>query len=103
MLNKLYELGQNVESEGTEGLYPIAAYDGEKGAVMFTHFADEDDTPAKAVELSLSGLTGEKKVTVYLSDSERDFEVVGEKVIDAEDLTLELTAPLFGTYLITIE
>ncbi len=104
MFNKLFSLGNAVSYDcKADNLYTVAAAAEGKGAVMLTHFNDDDLAQPKKVMLDLSGLTGEKRVKVWLTDSERDMELIGERVMDGEDMTIELTVPLFGVYLITVE
>ncbi len=102
MFNILYRMGEAVAVSRTKGhdifLAAAKGKDG-SGAIMLTHFSENDDTPEKEVRIQLSGLSGPKKAEVYTLDSEHDMELT-ESFTVSESLTL--TLPLFTTVLIKV-
>ena len=71
----LYELGTEVEvSEDKDGIYTLAATNGDKGGIIITNYHSED----KECTLNISGLSGEKTCEIYVTDIDRKHEKVGE-------------------------
>lgn len=105
MYNTLYQLGGEVESSvDTEGVYALAAADGNEAAALVTYYLDNDDAPATDVKVSLSGLPeGAWKVSYRLLDAEHDNELVREETFASGAMDAYLTLPIFGTYLLKLE
>ena len=106
MFNELYKPGNCCAVETDERLYGCAAVNGNKAAVMLTHFYDGDDNaPAEDVLLKLSGFKGEKgvKASCYLLSSDRDLELVREETFRSESFASLINVELFGSYLVILE
>ena len=103
MFHQLYKTEQWVHSEAHEHLYTIAAAKDGKGAVLFTYFSDEDESPAKTVNVKFNGFTGKKEVKVWQVDQNRDMELIFTDRMDAAAPEMSLEVPLFACILITIE
>ena len=100
----LAELGKQVKADADENVYAVAATDGENGAVLLTHFSDEDDTPAETLKVEFKNFpTAEAvKVEYYLLDEEHDMTLMREEIFTAKDFGSYLQLPLFTSYLIKI-
>lgn len=102
MFNKLFRLGTAAQCEGGADLYPVAATDGSRGALMFTHFNDDDSTPEKRISVKLEGIIGKKRLQIYQLDKERDLDLIRTLEIDG-GAEIAMHLPLFGSILMIIE
>ena len=105
MFNTLYKLGQEVETTDDECLYTLAATDGETGAVMLTHYSDDDDMAPREVKIDFSGFKHENgvKLTWYLLDNDHDLTLMKEELFGGEAFSTFVKMPLFSSVLITVE
>jgi hypothetical protein len=71
----LYELGTEVQvSEDKDGIYTLAATDGERGGIIVTNYHGADTE----CDVELHGMTGAKTCEIYLTDAEHTHEKVCE-------------------------
>ncbi len=100
----LAELGKQVKADADENVYAVAATDGENGAVLLTHFSDEDTTPAETLKVEFKNFpVGEAvKVEYYLLDEEHDMTLMREEIFTAKDFGAYIQLPIFTSYLIKI-
>ena len=106
MFNELYKLGTACAVVNDECIYTCAATNGDKAAVVLTHFTDEDDNaPACEVQLNLQGFIGNQgvKASYYVLDKNLDLELVKEEIFHLKNYTTVLKAELFTSYLILLE
>ena len=106
MFGTLYRIGAEAEAPmlTDETLYTLAAAGENACAVLLTHYAENDETPAKEVRLSITGLPeGVWKIGYRLLDADHDNELVREEKTACTDMDAYLTVPLFGTVLVTLE
>ena len=100
----LSDMGTEVSGESKDGIYSVAAGDGTgNGAMLVTHYDDNDATEAKDVKLSFKGFNGRVKVTYYLLDETHDMELMREEIFTADQFSAYVKLPVFTTYLIKIE
>ena len=100
----LYELGTQVESTSSEGIFTVGAKDEKgNGAVLLTHYNDNDSTPTQDVKVTFQGFGYKVKATYYLIDENHDLTLLREEIFTAETFSAYLTLPLFSTYLIKFE
>ena len=105
MFNTLYRLGDSVKVSGMQdGIWAAAAKGGEEGAILLTHFNDDDRTEAKTVSLELSGFgtEGGTEVEYFILDAERDLVSLGRNTYFGDRFGIELTMPNFTSYLIKL-
>ncbi len=105
MFNTLYKLGQEVETTDDEHLYACAATDGEVGAVMLTHYCDDDEAAPREVKIDFSGFKHENgvKLTWYILDNEHDLTLMKEELFGGDTFSSYVKMPLFTSLLIKIE
>ena len=100
----LSDMGTEVSGESADGVYTVAAGDGKgNGAMLVTHYDDNDETEAKDVKLSFKGFGGKVKVTYYLLDESHDMELMREEIFTADEFSAYVKLPLFTTYLVKFE
>lgn len=100
----LNDLGTQAESESADGIYTVAATDGKgKGAVLVTHYDDNDATETKTVKLNFAGFGKKVKTEYYLLDEEHDMELMREEIFTADEFASYVKMPIFTTYLIKFE
>jgi len=104
MFNALYKLGTAAETvTDSEMLFAAAGTDGKAGAVLLTHFDDDDSAAAREVKVSFCGLgEGKKKLEYYLLDEEHDMALVREEIFTADEFASYLTLPLYTSYLLKV-
>ena len=105
MVKELPKLGTWVKADAkVNSIYSCMATDGCDGALMVTHFNDNDDTPAEPVKITFENAKGEKgvKVEYYLLDDDHDAKLVREEIFAAECFALHLDMKLYDTYLIKL-
>ena len=103
LFKEIPRLGNYVKTETRVGnIWNIAATDGKDGALMVTHYNDNDSTPAEKLDISVSFKGGENGVRVeyYLLDEEHNGECVREEEFTSDKFKLHLNMKLFDTYLI---
>lgn len=105
MFNELYKLKNAVKVDCDKDLYACAATDGDKSAIMLTHFNENDDTEAKEIRLNVSGYEAlsELKVKYFVLDESNDLTLCREEVFTGNQFTAILSVPLYGSYLVLIE
>lgn len=98
----LTELGTHVKTAQADDVYSVAATDGKNGAVLLTHFNDEDDTPADTLKLEIKNFPAEASVRAefYLLDGEHDMKLMREETFTASEFSAYLELPLFTSYLV---
>jgi len=76
----LYELGTEVEvSEDKDGIYTLAATDGEKGGIIVTNYHKEETE----CNLEIKGLKGTKTCEIYITDEDITHKKVCEFTADS--------------------
>ncbi len=105
MFNTLYKLGTCCETSFSGNAYACAAVSGDKAAIMATHFAEDDDTPAERIKIDVSGFCGENGVRAkyFLLDEEHDLEEVREEIFTGDSFAPVLDFGLNASYLIELE
>ena len=100
----LTDLGKHVQTIDAENVYSVAATDGENGALLLTHYSEDDDTPAEKLKVEFKNFpVGEAvKVEYYLLDEDHDMTLMREEIFTAKDFGAYLDLPLFTSYLIKI-
>lgn len=104
--NRLYELGQAVPVESDcDFMAACAAQDGERKAVLLSHFEENDAAKPLQVRLALNCLQPKAPVRLsyYLLDETHDGALVREEIVTGVSAACYLTLPVFTTYLVTIE
>lgn len=105
LFREVRELGQAVpvEQNYEEGIYGIASYRDGEGAVLLSHYSDEDGEGEKTVRLSLrnAGDQGKKiKATLYTVGEDNRPRELREEILSAEGATLLLSMPQFKILLV---
>ena len=100
--SELAELGTHIKTEQGNDVYSVAATDGKNGAVLLTHFNDEDETPADTLKLEIKNFPvgTALRAEYYLLDEEHDMKLMREETFTASDFAAYLELPLFTSYLI---
>ena len=84
-------------------LFAAAGTDGKSGAVLLTHFDDDDSAAAREVRVSFAGLgEGKKKLEYYLLDEDHDMALVREEIFTADEFASYLSLPLYTSYLLKV-
>ena len=100
----LLDLGTQVEGESADGIYSVAAADMKgNGALLLSHYDNNDDTAEKEVRLVFNGFNDKVKATFYLLDEKHDMQVVREEIFEATQTAICVSMPVFTTYLIKFE
>ena len=105
MVKELPKLGTWVKADAkVANIYSCAATNGRDGAVMITHYSDNDETPTDQVKVNFENVKSENGVRVeyYLLDDDHDATLIREETFTAERFALHLDMKLFDTYLIKI-
>ena len=105
MFSQLYRMGNCVSSLSDDSqLYSIAAEGHGEAGILVTNYIDDDDAPAKEVQIDFSNLpmSGPVQVEYYLLDETHDMELVRSEKLNASDFSSYLNIPLYTTYLIKI-
>ncbi|MBE6966460.1 MAG: hypothetical protein E7441_10575 [Ruminococcaceae bacterium] len=90
MFDKLYKIGTQIEAETDDyDIYPVAASDGDKTAVMITYFSDKNDAEAKSICIELNNCSG-NELDMILLDGEHDAEKIKTVDISAGKLQLSI-------------
>ena len=100
----LAELGKQVKADADENVYAVAATDGENGAILLTHFSDEDTTPTETLKVEIKNFPTDEavKVEYFLLDEEHDMTLMREEIFTAKEFGAYVQLPLFTSYLIKI-
>lgn len=100
--NELYKLKNCVGVKCEKDIYACAAIsdDEQRLAVMVSHFNDNDDTPAKKLNLSFADFGDDLCVEVFCLDDDHDLELI--KTETAVSGKIELELPLYTTYYVNI-
>lgn len=103
MYRDLYKMGQQAASEADEVcLYNLAAVDENTCGLMLTYYMDEDEAPARQVEIEIQNAYAGGQVEYYLLDADHDMQLVRKEKLASGDATLYLDMKLFDTYFIKI-
>ena len=105
MFNTLYRLGNSVEALSDENtVYVGAAMNGERAAVVLTHFVDEE-SEAKDVSIELSGFGGESgtELEIYLLDDAHDLERIQTVVFFGDRFVFKKDVPNYTSYLFKLK
>lgn len=104
MFRNLRRLGTELISEHTSGnVYACGATDGKESGVMLTYFDDNDDAEAQEVKLSFENSEGAVKVYHYVTDENKDNELVSEEFFSADKFNIYVKATLYSTHYFKIE
>ena len=100
----LAELGTHVVTEQADDIYSVAATDGNNGALLITHFNDDDSTVGDTVKVSFENAFkgAPVKVEYYLLDEAHDMTLMREEIFTADNFSAYLDLPLFSSYLIKL-
>ena len=102
LFKEIPRLGTWVKTESSVGnIWNIAATDGNDGALILTHYNDDDNTPREALTVNVkrNGNTP-TRVEYYLLDPEHNGDLVREEIFTSDTFTLHLNMKLFDIYLI---
>ena len=105
MFSQLYRMGNCVSAVSDDSqLYSVAALGNGEAGIMVTNFIDDDDAPAKDVQIDFANLpfSGPVQVEYYLLDETHDMELVRSEKISATEFSSYLNIPLYSTYFINI-
>lgn len=102
MFNTLYKLGTQVASTDDEHLYSLAAADETRGAIMLTHYDDDDHAAPRDVAIHCKGMSA-VKAKWYILDTSHDLELFREETYTADEYTLYANMPDFTSVLIEFE
>jgi hypothetical protein len=105
MFNTLYRLGYSVlPTEIGTGFYATAAKDekGKNGAIVFTHFNDDDSAPAEELTLEIKGFAEGNgvKLDLYVLDKDHDLELAESITYYGKKFILTKAIPNYTSYLI---
>ena len=104
MFNDLYRQKKSIipEIEGNDIWATAAA--GEERNLMFSHYNDDDSTPAKEVKIEFKNVENPNGVRLeyYCLDEARDMELVREEIFTAAEFAAYVKAPLYSTWLLKI-
>ena len=92
----------HVKTEQSDDVYSVAATDGKNGAILLTHYNDEDTTPADTLKLEIRNFPKGSAIRAeyYLLDGENDMKLVREETFTSSDFAAYLELPLFTSYLV---
>ena len=105
MFNELYKLGTEVESgSNIDNVYVMGARDGDKAAIVYTHYNDEDEAEPKRVSIDIRGLRENTKtiLDVFLLD-DNNCSFVEELTIFGDRVLIEKSLPNYTSYLIKLD
>ena len=103
LFKEIPRLGSYVKTETQVGnIWNISATDGKDGALILTHYNDDDSTPAEKLSVSVKNNGGKRgtRVEYYLLDEEHNGELIREEEFESDRFTLHINMKLFDTYLI---
>lgn len=100
----LYQLGTSVKVETEENAFAIAGTNEKEGAILLTHFNDDDDTKEEIFKVDISEFKGANgiKADVYLLDNDNDLTLIREEYFTQENYSILLKSPLYTSYLIKL-
>jgi hypothetical protein len=100
----LYGLGNSVAVEADDNAYACAAMGEGEGAVLVTHYNDDDETPSELFKVEMDGFMGGNGVRaeVFVVDENSNLTFVKEEYFTAEKYSILLKTDLFTTYLIKL-
>ena len=98
----LTDLGTHVKTEQADNIYSAAATDGKNGAILLTHFNDDDETPAEELKLEIKNFPVGNAIRAeyYLLDETHDMKLMREETFTASDFAAYLDLPNFTSYLV---
>ena len=105
MFRDVKSLGGHVDAESESGnIFAVASTDGRDGAILLTHYDDDDGTQPERVTLNVNKKAGDKgtRVEFYLLDNEHNYELVRAETFDRDSFSLLLEMKLFDTYLVKL-
>ena len=102
IFNRLYQLGTQAASTDADSLYTLAAVSDTAGAIMITHYEDDDAAASCTAAIECNGL-GPVRAKWYILDAAHDLELIREETYTADGYTLYAEVPNFTTYLIEFE
>ena len=102
--SSLYELGNAVTTKQDENLYACASVSNGEGAILVTHYNDDDSTASELVAVSVDGFTDFNGVRaeVYEISEKHDLTLVKEEIFTSENYSILLKQDLFTSYLIKL-
>lgn len=105
MFHHLYRLHSAFAVETEGNAYAAAASDGERAAVLVTHFHDCDDTPTEWVSVHVRGFAPEGGVRAqfYILDQENDLNLWREEIFTGTEYAPVLKLPLYASVLILLD
>ena len=104
MFRELKRLGTHIPTERcVDDIYSCAATDKRNGAIMLTHFNDDENTPAKEVKLEITGITKNAKVEYYLLDDTHDLERIREETVTSDEFASYIKMDNYTSVLMKIK
>ena len=104
MFRELKRLGTHIPTERcVDDIYSCAATDKRNGAIMLTHFNDDENTPAKEVKLEITGITKNAKVEYYLLDDTHDLELIREETVTSDEFASYIKMDNYTSVLMKIK
>ncbi|MBQ8375124.1 MAG: hypothetical protein IJX98_06110 [Clostridia bacterium] len=102
--SELYEMGTNVQSQATDGLYAVAATDGKTSGVLITYYDEDDSKAAKEVKVCIqNAVNGDRvKAEYFLVDENNDLKLLREEIFTANEFAAYLPMTLHSTYYIRL-
>lgn len=100
----LTELGTSVVACSDEDAYICASKNEESGAILVTHFNDNDETPLQLFKVNIEGFMGVNgvKAEIYIVDENNDLTLTKEEYFTGDKYTILLNTNLFTTYLVKL-
>lgn len=105
MFNELYKLSTAADISQTNDIYTAAARNGQKAAILLTHYNNDDATAPQTVKVDMQGLHGENGVRAryYLLDQNHSMELVKEEIFSGDAFSTVIHMKLFDTLLIKLD
>lgn len=104
MFRDLKKLGTELKSEYKSGnIYACGASNGNESGVMLTYFDDNDEAETKPVQLSFENNDSKVKVSHYVLDEEKNYELVSEEFFTSDKFNLFFNATLYSSHYFKIE
>jgi hypothetical protein len=103
LFREIPRLGGYVKSEPCSGnFWSLASTDGTNGALIVTHFNDDDTTKPDTVKIKIKAPASKVRAEYYLLDGEHNGELVREEIFSTDSFNIYLKMKLFDTYLIKL-
>ena len=101
MFHELLKLGTHVKTDKVNNIFSCAATDKKNGAIMLTHYSDDDSTKPTDVSIRCTNFNSSSvRAEYYLLDEDNDMKMIRSETFTASEFIINLNMKIHSTYLV---